>query len=67
MSLLQRKIIHKYSDDSGDPVYYIAWDKTDDHLLVWFYVGQSSLLFDRARNTNTAQVTLKPSSGVESS
>ena len=24
------EIIHKYSDDSGDPVYYIAWDKTDD-------------------------------------
>ena len=24
------EILHKYSDDSGDPVYYIAWDKTDD-------------------------------------
>ena len=23
-------ILHKYSDDNGDPVYYIAWDKTDD-------------------------------------
>jgi hypothetical protein len=23
-------VIHKYTVDDGDPVYYIVWDKTDD-------------------------------------
>ena len=23
-------ILHKYTEDDGDPTYYIAWDKTDD-------------------------------------
>ena len=24
------EMLHKYTVDDGDPVYYIVWDKTDD-------------------------------------
>ena len=36
------EIIHKYSNDSGDPVYYIAWDKTDDIYSCGFMVFKAA-------------------------
>ena len=35
------EVLHKYSDDSGDPVYYIAWDKTDDIYMCFLAVFSS--------------------------
>ena len=31
------KVLEKFTDDDGNPSYYIAWDKTDDIYLCGLY------------------------------
>ena len=31
------KVLEKFTDDEGNPSYYIAWDKTDDIYLCGLY------------------------------
>ena len=43
--LTKGTILHKYTEDDGDPVYYIAWDKTDDFYQCTLAVIDADCVF----------------------
>ena len=52
-------ILHKLTEDDGDPTYYIAWDKTEDiyTCVINRFYAESGKNISSTRCANTSQMT----------